>query len=241
MTTIDVMGAVELTVSAAIMVAVLSTLVGRDPVARVKYAAVLFGWFVIVVVLAASGALQYPHGIGTPGLGLAVGLPIVLIWFAILRLPKLRNQLETAPLALLVLVNAVRILGVSFLILQADHRLPAPFAPAAGWGDIIAGVSAVPVAWMVYRRARGWKIALSAWNVFGTIDLITAISLGVLSSPGPLHRILVEPGTGLMTTLPWLLIPGFLVPLLMITHLAIFHRLIRFPFAGSNPALATNH
>jgi hypothetical protein len=28
-----------------------------------------------------------------------------------------------------------------------------------------------------------------------------------------------------MTTLPWLLIPGFLVPLLAVTHLAVFYRL----------------
>jgi hypothetical protein len=28
-----------------------------------------------------------------------------------------------------------------------------------------------------------------------------------------------------MTTLPWLLIPGFLVPLLASTHLAVFYRL----------------
>jgi hypothetical protein len=28
-----------------------------------------------------------------------------------------------------------------------------------------------------------------------------------------------------MSTLPWLIIPGFLVPLLATTHIAIFHRL----------------
>jgi len=30
-----------------------------------------------------------------------------------------------------------------------------------------------------------------------------------------------------MTTLPWLLIPGFLVPLLMSVHIAIFIRLVK--------------
>ena len=33
--------------------------------------------------------------------------------------------------------------------------------------------------------------------------------------------------TGLMATLPWLLIPGFLVPLLATTHLVIFYRVLR--------------
>ena len=139
----------------------------------------------------------------------------------------LRKGWNEAPLAILVGVHAVRILGVSFLILEAGKRLPAPFAPAAGWGDIIAGVAAIPVAWMVYRQASGWRAALTAWNVFGIADLVSAVSLGVLSSPGPIRMIFAEPGTGLMTTLPWLLIPGYLVPLLFILHLAIFQRLLQ--------------
>ena len=68
---------------------------------------------------------------------------------------------------------------------------------------------------------------LTAWNLFGLADLIAAVTLGVLSSPGPLRRIFAEPGAGLMTSLPWLLIPGFLVPLLITVHLAIFYRLAR--------------
>ncbi len=126
---------------------------------------------------------------------------------------------------MLVGVHVVRVLGVSFLILQASDRLPAPFAPLAGWGDIVAGLAAVPVGWLVYRQARGWRAAAVAWNLLGLADLIVAVSLGVLSSPGPLRRIFAEPGTGLMSTLPWLLIPGYLVPLLATTHLAIFYRL----------------
>jgi hypothetical protein len=149
-----------------------------------------------------------------------------LMWIGLMRSPSLREGLDAAPLAVLVGLNSVRILGVSFLILQASHRLPAPFAPVAGWGDIVAGVAAIGVALLVWRRASGWRAGLIAWNIFGLADLIAAVSLGVLSSPGPLRRIFAEPGAGLMSTLPWLLIPGFIVPLLAITHLAIFYRLV---------------
>jgi hypothetical protein len=227
MTTVDVIGGVELTMSAAIMVAALSVVFGRNIAERIRIAAVLSGWFVIVVILAATGALHPPYGVGAPGLGLTVALPILLMWLALMRVPSLRDGLDRAPLAVLVGVHVVRVLGVSFIILQASNRLPAPFAPAAGWGDIVAGLVAVPVAWMVRRQARGWRTALIAWNVFGMADLIAAVTLGVLSSPGPLRRIFAEPGTGLMSLLPWLLIPGFLVPLLFTTHLAIFYRLTK--------------
>lgn len=240
MTTFDLIGSVELTISAAIMVATLSIVLGSDTAQRLKYSAVLSAWFVIVVILAATQALQYEHGIGVPGLGLAVVVPIVLMWLALTRVPSLRKGLDHAPLPMLVGVHVVRILGVSFLILQASKRLPAPFAPVAGLGDIIAGLVAVPVAWLVLRQARGWRTVLTAWNLFGLADLIAAVSLGVLSSPGPLRRIFAEPGAGLMSTLPWLLVPGFLVPLLALTHLAIFYRLTnsarrRTSIAAENP------
>jgi hypothetical protein len=227
MKTFDLIGGVELTMCAAIVIAALSVVMGHTTAQRLKYSTLLSGWFVIVVILAATRALHYEHGIGVPGVGLAVAVPIVLMWLALMRAPSLREGLDHAPLAALVGVHVVRILGVSFLVLQAGNRLPAPFAPVAGWGDIVAGVAAVPVAWLVHRQARGWRATLTAWNLFGLADLMAAVGLGVLSSPGPLRRIFAEPGTGLMSTLPWLLIPGFLVPLLGTTHLAIFYRLTK--------------
>jgi hypothetical protein len=33
----------------------------------------------------------------------------------------------------------IRTLGVTFLLLYSAGHLPAPFAPAAGWGDIAIG------------------------------------------------------------------------------------------------------
>jgi len=235
MTNFDVIGAVELTMSAAIVVAALSVLAGRDTGERLKYSAILAGWFVIVVILAATQALGYEHGTGAPGLGIAVAAPIVLMWVGLMRVRSLRSALDVAPLSVLVGVHIVRVLGVSFLVLEARNRLPAPFAPVAGWGDIVAGLAAIPVAWLVYRQARGWRTAIAVWNVFGMVDLVVAVSLGVLSSPGPLRRIFAEPGAGLMTSLPWLLIPGFLVPLLVTVHLVIFLRIIKEGARGKIP------
>jgi hypothetical protein len=65
------------------------------------------------------------------------------------------------------------------------------------------------------------------WNVIGLVDLIAAIGLGVTSSPGPLRLIFAEPSSAIMATLPWLLIPGFLVPLLFALHIGIFVRLAK--------------
>src|SRR5207249_4029095 len=105
------------------------------------------------------------------------------------------------------------------------------------WGDVIVGLTAGPVAWLAYKDAALARPAILLWNTFGLADLIAAVGLGTLSAPGPLRLIFSDPGTDIMTTLPWLLVPGFLVPLLASTHLAVFYRLaIRHaqPAAGAS-------
>jgi hypothetical protein len=225
MTTMDVIGAVELTAVAAILVAVVSGVMGATVAGRVRIAAILGAWFILVVIMAAAGTLRSAR---TPlGMGLAVFAPVVLMVVALVRVRPLREALDRAPLAVLTAVHVVRLLGVSFLLLWGAGRLPAPFAPAAGWGDIAVGLLAIPVAWMAHRCAAGWRSALLAWNLVGLVDLVTAVTLGMLSLPGRLQVFAAEPGAGIMATLPWMLIPAFLVPLLMATHLAIFYRLAR--------------
>ena len=231
---IDLLSSIELTASAAIVIAALSITFGSDAATRIRLAAWLSAWFVVVVILAATRALYYEHGLGTPGLGLAVALPIAILCVAVARIKSLREGFHWAPLWLLIGVHTIRLLGISFIVLHAVGRLPAPFAPVAGWGDIFVGATAPLVAWLVHRQGANARPIVWIWNIIGIVDLIAAVGLGVMSSPGPARLILAEPSSAIMTTLPWLLIPGFLVPLLMSVHIAIFVGLVK----DKNPALA---
>jgi len=224
---IDLIGSVELTASAAIMIAALSIGFGSTAAARTRIAAWLTAWFVIVVILAATRALYYEGGLGAPGLGIAVALPIAVLCIVVARTQALREEFHRVPLWLLVGVHVVRLLGISFIILYTAGRLPAPFASAAGWGDIFVGATALPVAWLTYRRPTNVRSMIWIWNVIGIADLINAVGLGVISSPGPQRLIFAEPSSAIMATLPWLLIPGFLVPLLFAVHIGIFVRLAK--------------
>jgi hypothetical protein len=222
---IDLIGSVELTASAAIVIAALSIGFGLNPVTRLRAAVGLSLWFILVVILAATRALFYEHGLGAPGLGIAVALPIVVLCFVVARVRSLREGFRRVPLWLLVGVHTVRLLGITFVILYAANRLPAPFAPVAGWGDIFVGATALPVARLAYRRPANSRPIVWIWNLIGLVDLIAAVGLGVISSPGPQRLIFAEPSSAIMATLPWLLIPGFLVPLLFAVHIGIFIRL----------------
>jgi len=222
---LDLLASIEMTASAAVAVAVLAIGFGDSVWARVRIAIGLSAWFMLVTLMAATEVLHDEHGLGVPGLGIAVLFPIAILSIVVFRSPTLYRALRAIPLSMLIGVNVIRAFGVTFLLLYAAGRLPAPFAPVAGWGDILVGLTAAPVAWLAYNKGAAAHSTMLTWNIVGLLDLIAAVGLGVVSSPGPLQLIFAEPGSGIMTTLPWLLIPGFLVPLLASTHLAVFYRL----------------
>lgn len=140
----------------------------------------------------------------------------------------MHEALGAVPVPVLIGLHAVRLLGVFFVLLFWEDRLPAPFALTAGWGDVLIGVMALPVAYLAATKAPGWRTTTLAWNALGLLDLVLAIALGVASSPG-IPFGFENPGanSGLMTTLPWILISCFNVPLLAHLHLLIFQRLRR--------------
>jgi hypothetical protein len=185
----------------------------------------LGAWFLLVVGLAAAGVFT-AGALGTPAIGLAVVLPIVVALVASGKSATLRKLATETPLSVMVALHAGRLLGVQFLILMSAHRLPATFATSAGVGDMIVAILSIPLAVAIYRGAPGWRRWALAWNILGTLDLVTAVTLGTGSAPeSPLRFIHQIPDSGLMGTLPWVLIPGFMVPCYLILHAFIFRRL----------------
>ena len=165
---------------------------------------------------------------GAPLLGLSIVTSIVVVVVLATVVPATSRALAAIPLPALIGVHAIRIVGFLFLLLLATGRLSAPFATSAGWGDIIAGATAVPVAWALSARGAGVRWLVLVWNSFGLLDLLAAVTLGMTSAPGsPLQLFFDPPGSTAMATLPWAIIPVFLVPQLIVSHLAIYRRLGR--------------
>src|SRR6185437_5784695 len=177
-------------------------------------------WAAAIVTVAALGgfAPDAPGRLPTPGFAF---IAILAALFGTFRLSaRFRSALLSIPLPVLVGLNIARIGGVFFLLLLADQRAPSPFAPSAGWGDIITGVVAIPLTLALARNAApAWSVKL--WNAFGTLDLIVAVALGMLSAPTPFQVFTAAPGTAVLTSLPWILIPTVLVPIFLLLHLVI--------------------
>jgi hypothetical protein len=83
--------------------------------------------------------------------------------------------------------------------------------------DIYIGASAPVIAWLAARGRTGLRIAL-AWNVLGLLALTNVVVRAVLTAPGPLNLLHTEVPNRMMGTFPFLLIPGFFVPLAVVLH-----------------------
>ncbi len=125
-------------------------------------------------------------------------------------MPRLRSMPREDALQPLLLLHTFRHIGLMFLASGAlTHELPGPFAYPAAFGDLAASVLAFAA--LLALRLR-WPVAVPlVWifNIEGTIDLLYALTQGVLNR-----------AAGGMGAAFW--IPAILVPALLVTHYMVF-------------------
>jgi hypothetical protein len=183
-------------------------------------------WAGLVVTIAVLGGFASGITDPLPAPVLAAALMFALLFGAWWLAPALRAALDAVPLPALVALNAARMVGVMFLLLAADGRLSWIFAFFAGWGDILTGLLAIPVALLARRGIARQARIIRWWNRFGSADLLLALTLGALSARGaPFQLFTGGPGTLTLTQFPWVMIPAMLVPTYLLIHLMIAARL----------------
>jgi hypothetical protein len=189
-------------------------------------AVVLLGWLALSIALAAIG-VYHVDASAIPTIQYAILLPILIGSLLIWRSATVARIVDAVPQEWLVGVQLYRALGVIFLILYATGKLPSFFAWPAGVGDIAIGLLA-PFVGLAYARApRDTAGLVRAWNVFGILNLVVAVMTGFLTAPSLIQPIVVQPNSELMTVLPMVLIPAYLVPLSILLHLASLAKLRR--------------
>lgn len=198
----------------------------------------LAGW-VAALGLSWLGAYQ-GLPLRTPTIQYGIGAPIVAGVILYRRWGTLRRVLETVPQEWITGVQLYRVLGLIFLVLYAQGRLPGPFAWPAGAGDVFIGLLAPVVAFAHGRRWNNAASLLRAWNWCGIADLIVAVATGVLTSPSPLQMLALDSPNHLISAFPLAMVPAFLVPISVLLHLASLKKLDRVEQSRSttHPVLA---
>jgi len=121
--------------------------------------------------------------------------------------PRVRPQLILVPILLL---HSTRHLGLMFLTRGGTFPgMPAQFAYPAAFGDLITAILAFAAIPFVLRNSRLAKPAVWTFNIFGSLDLLTAITFATIYNAP-------------VTMGPAYWIPAFWVPLLLVTHYVTF-------------------
>jgi hypothetical protein len=169
-------------------------------------------WF--AAVYTASAMHLFENQSNRFGLGVAaaalVPLIVFAVWFAVSD--GFRKFAFSLNPRVLTSVQAWRIVGFTFLLLEARNVLPGIFAFPAGYGDMFIGATAGFAAWKLAEPEHRGSFIF--WQALGILDLVTAVSLG--TTAGLLDP--QGPSMAAMTVLPLSLIPTFLVPLFLMLH-----------------------
>jgi len=182
-------------------------------------------WLALVWWLAVDGAFRLRPGI--PALPIAIFLPVLIGLPFLLRSQRIGSVLDAAPASWLVGLQAYRVFGGIFLVAWSRGAMSGTFALPAGAGDILVGVLALPVAYLLYVGAPSAPRLAVAWNILGLVDFAIAIGMGILSAPGPFQVIIPDRPNAQLGTFPTVMIPAFAVPSSILLHVLSLRQLRR--------------
>ena len=157
-------------------------------------------WFAATPLLAQSGFFR--------GVGIPLALVLTLIFgFVLMFSQTFRKLLAITPMHWIIGIQVFRVLGGIWLIGYAQGQLPGLFALPAGIGDTLTDLTAPLVAYWFSKNGKGARLIAYIWCLFGTLDLLDAITLANLTN-----------STALIGVLPFVLIPAFGVPRSLVLH-----------------------
>jgi hypothetical protein len=173
-------------------------------------------WALFALGIAASGVISIERALVVPISLISSLTALLVVWR---RVASVRELVARADVRSIVALHIIRApIGAAFLWLYARGELVGDFAQRAGYGDIVAGVLALAL--LTVPGAIRKPALMASWNVIGLFDLVIVVLTAqrhiVFGDPSALRALM---------TFPFGLLPIFLVPLMIGTHVMLFTRL----------------
>lgn len=186
----------------------------------------LIAWMTAIVGLSLNDV--FISGPGETPLAILLSFVVTLSLFTVayINLPLFRRYVLSLDLRLLIMLHSLRMLGIGFVMLHLFDLLPGLFAYLAGFGDALTAIGAVILTYAFIKDKNGVsKNWIFRWNTFGLLDFILAVSIGILTRNEAILAPVSGVNSDLMTTFPFVIIPGFLVQVFTLTHIIIYLQL----------------
>jgi hypothetical protein len=183
-------------------------------------------WFAVAWSAAVNGIFR-PGTTPLPVLPSAILLPVIIGAPLLLFSKRIGQVLDAMPASWLVALQLYRVFGSWALAAWLGGALPGVFALPAGIGDVLTGLFALPAAIAVATGTAEGRRAATLWNILGLADFAVAISMGMITSPGPLRLIVPDVQSIGAGDYPGVLTPAFVVPSSILLHVLSLRQLRR--------------
>ena len=187
---------------------------------------ILIVWAIIITTLGINQIFVSNPGEAPLAILLSFATTFTLFTIGYLSIPAFRDYVLSLDMRLLVMLHSWRMLGMGFIMLHLFDQLPALFAYVAGLGDALTAIMAVVLAYAMFVKpttvSKKW---IWRWNTLGLVDFILAVSIGILTRTDGILAPASGVNSDLMTSFPFVIIPGFLVQVFCLTHIIIYLQL----------------
>ena len=181
-------------------------------------------WIGLQALMALSGFYLVVDTL-PPRLALAAAPPLIVIAVVFLT-RRGRRFVDSMSLKWCVLLHSIRILvEVNLYALFVYKQVPVQMTFESGNLDLLAGVSA-PIIWWAFHKKLVGRTGLMVWNSLALLSVLNAFGRALLSAPFRFQQFAFDQPTVAILTLPFILLPAFLVPVVLFCHFAIFRKLL---------------
>jgi hypothetical protein len=186
---------------------------------------VITGLIIIQSVLGGMGF--FTHWEAVPPRFLFLIAPGLLITLLLMTTSKGKIFIDALDLPQLTLLHTIRIpIEMTLYYLSVAALIPVSMTFAGHNYDILSGMSAPIIYYLVFWRKRMGTRGLLIWNVLCLVLLVIIVTTAVLAAKTPFQQIdFDQPNIGI-GYFPFVLLPGIVVPLVLISHLAAIRQLM---------------
>lgn len=93
--------------------------------------------------------------------------------------------------------------------------------------DIISGISAPIIYYIVFVKNKFNRNAVLAWNILCLFLLFNIVYHAIFSAPSPFQKFAFEQPNQAILYFPFIWLPSFIVPLVLFSHLASIRKLLK--------------
>jgi hypothetical protein len=86
--------------------------------------------------------------------------------------------------------------------------------------DVIPALLAPIVGYLIFVKKAAPIWLAKAWNYLGILTVLIIVTIAALSMPTPMQQFMKEPANTIIAYFPYVLLPGFLVPLAILLHVS---------------------